>query len=580
MSPDNHSSSKEDLPLWFTLGFLGILTLLGAWLRLSTLGEKSLWMDECWQGFFLYTFRLDELLHITMVRQWEPPFIYLISYLFTHLFGFSEAVLRLPSCLAGIATIPMGYLLGRQIGNRRLSLLVAFLFAIHPTVFWYSQEARPYALLIFSVTAVLWLFLRPTRKDKASIAYMIALVLMANTHYFAAIPGAMLCVIDLYRKIRRNDKRPFWMLVVEYLPWITLTAVFVYYRITGFNLVKETGESIAPIMDIRNWEMVFSNLAFGYRRVQVLAWGLVAVGLWVGFKRRAEVSWFFILCATIGTAVIMILSIILFRYRYFYFLLPPFILLMALSLEWLISLAEKVLSGNKTIWRISLPIIVIAGMLFWVAEPLCTRINGEKMDYRIMAYLCREVPQDSGIILIPDGDLTMMTSPPYYHGALHAQYIPKSENDRITDIVQRNVETVPQGIAVFPDVCSIAYFQDRIKNSPTLYYTRLYAYGFHVLYWNQRAKSEVKMIRQIWNLFGSAYPLNYFMSLAYYYEDRCDWENAEKNARKALEINPDCLANSLLGRVLREQHRDDEAKIFEKRAWMIYVLLCNNPYAD
>jgi Tfp pilus assembly protein PilF len=51
------------------------------------------------------------------------------------------------------------------------------------------------------------------------------------------------------------------------------------------------------------------------------------------------------------------------------------------------------------------------------------------------------------------------------------------------------------------------------------------------------------------------------MSLAYYYEDRGDWENAETNARKALEINPDCLANSLLGHVIREQDRNDEAKI-------------------
>jgi hypothetical protein len=43
----------------------------------------------------------------------------------------------------------------------------------------------------------------------------------------------------------------------------------------------------------------------------------------------------------------------------------------------------------------------------------------------------------------------MMTSPPYYHGALHAQYIPKSENDRINEIVQLYVGTVPQGIVVF-----------------------------------------------------------------------------------------------------------------------------------
>jgi 4-amino-4-deoxy-L-arabinose transferase-like glycosyltransferase len=90
---------------------LTVITAVGAWLRLTDLGTKSLWMDEYWQAFFLYTFRLDELLHVTLSREWEPPLIYLLSFPTIQLFGFSEFTLRLPSCLAGIATIPISYFL-------------------------------------------------------------------------------------------------------------------------------------------------------------------------------------------------------------------------------------------------------------------------------------------------------------------------------------------------------------------------------------------------------------------------------------------------------------------------------------
>jgi 4-amino-4-deoxy-L-arabinose transferase-like glycosyltransferase len=189
---------------------LAAITAIGAWLRLTDLGTKSLWTDEYWQAFFLYTFRLDELLHVTLFREWEPPLIYLLSYPMIKIFGFSEFALRLPSCLAGIATIPIAYLLGNAVAGRRVGLLAALIFCIHPTAFWYSQDARPYGLLIFSTALVLWLYVREIRKTRFSPAYSVSMVVLAISHYFAVVPGMFLLAIDLYKQLFTKNKRR-WM---------------------------------------------------------------------------------------------------------------------------------------------------------------------------------------------------------------------------------------------------------------------------------------------------------------------------------------------------------------------------------
>ncbi len=150
MSPSSPSKQSAiwNRPNLFALIALTVITAIGAWLRLTDLGTKSLWTDEYWQAFFVYTFRLDELLHVTLFREWEPPLIYLLSCPHEKIFGFSEFALRLPCCLAGIATIPVAYLLGNAVAGRRVGLLSSLIFCIHPTAFWYSQDSRPYGLFI------------------------------------------------------------------------------------------------------------------------------------------------------------------------------------------------------------------------------------------------------------------------------------------------------------------------------------------------------------------------------------------------------------------------------------------------
>ena len=60
----------------------------------------------------------------------------------------SEFALRLPSVLAGIASIFLVFLLGRKTLSEEAGLLAAWCFALHPWFIDQSQDARAYALAI------------------------------------------------------------------------------------------------------------------------------------------------------------------------------------------------------------------------------------------------------------------------------------------------------------------------------------------------------------------------------------------------------------------------------------------------
>ncbi len=65
--------------------------------------------------------------------------------------GTGEIALRLPSALAGIATVPVAWAIGRELaGPARGDRCCAALVAVNPLFVWYSQEARAYGLFVLT----------------------------------------------------------------------------------------------------------------------------------------------------------------------------------------------------------------------------------------------------------------------------------------------------------------------------------------------------------------------------------------------------------------------------------------------
>jgi uncharacterized membrane protein len=186
--------SLRRLPAWWPLA---ALTLLAAVLRLSTLGEQSFWYDEAFTPVHVLHPSLTATLRSVVHTENTPPLWYLIAWADSRLLGSGEYALRLPSALAGIATVPLAWAIGRELTGRRTTAIATAAFvAVNPLLVWYSQEARAYALFVLFAALAMLCFLRtlsrPTPGRMAAFALSGSLALLS--HYFAVfllIPMAL-----------------------------------------------------------------------------------------------------------------------------------------------------------------------------------------------------------------------------------------------------------------------------------------------------------------------------------------------------------------------------------------------------
>ena len=104
-----------------------------------------------------------------------------------------EVGLRSLTALFGAATVPVAYLIGRELASNRAGLITAALVAVSPMLIWYSQEARSYALLVFFGALALLFFVRALRTgDGRDLGlWALASALALCSHYFAVFAVAI-----------------------------------------------------------------------------------------------------------------------------------------------------------------------------------------------------------------------------------------------------------------------------------------------------------------------------------------------------------------------------------------------------
>jgi uncharacterized membrane protein len=162
------------------------LTVLAAALRFATLDVQSIWLDESATIILVRRGFSGMLTHLSSSES-APPLYYVLAWAWTKVFGVGALGFRSLSALAGTLTIPLMYLAGRRI-SPRVGVWAATFAAVNPAMYYYSQEARAYALLILFSAAAFVVWQRtldtPTGRNLALWAAMSILAVL--THYFAA----------------------------------------------------------------------------------------------------------------------------------------------------------------------------------------------------------------------------------------------------------------------------------------------------------------------------------------------------------------------------------------------------------
>jgi 4-amino-4-deoxy-L-arabinose transferase-like glycosyltransferase len=170
---------------------------IALWLRLHTLALQSLWFDEVLTAIGARD--LAWVIHTPQIFG-HPPAHYLAAWLV----GGSAATewwLRLPSIVAGTATIAALACLGRALLGPATGLAAALALSLSPFHVEISQLARPYALFllltVLSLTALLQALERQRARDWLWFSALATLNLY--THYLAwqvlALEAAMVAVL-------------------------------------------------------------------------------------------------------------------------------------------------------------------------------------------------------------------------------------------------------------------------------------------------------------------------------------------------------------------------------------------------
>jgi len=185
---------------WMVAG----LTVLAAGLRFVTLGWQAYHHDEIVTASRVLRADFWHAMEAVGFSESAPPLYYALAWAWTQLTGSGEFGLRSLSAVAGVATVPVAYLLGRQLRDRRAGVAAAALVAVNPMLVWYSQEARAYALLslLTAISALYFLRALDGRGRGDFTRWGVFSSLALATHYFALFPVALEALWLLRRRGR------------------------------------------------------------------------------------------------------------------------------------------------------------------------------------------------------------------------------------------------------------------------------------------------------------------------------------------------------------------------------------------
>jgi mannosyltransferase len=186
---------------WIVAG----VTTVAALLRFVTLGMQSYHHDEIVTATRVLGGSFGKAMDVVGYSESAPPLYYALAWIWTQVTGTGEFGLRAISALAGVATVPVAYLIGRELRGNRAGVLGAALVAVNPMLLWYSQEARAYSLLALLCALSLLYCVRALRggERRDVILWGLFSALALATHYFALFP----LVAEFFLLLRRR-RRP------------------------------------------------------------------------------------------------------------------------------------------------------------------------------------------------------------------------------------------------------------------------------------------------------------------------------------------------------------------------------------
>lgn len=261
------------------------LIAIGAILRLWDITEYSYWIDELYSAA-----RAMPEKDFIDVYYWgaepHPPAHYILLWTVYNLFGYHEIVGKLTSALAGVLCIPAIYGLGKVMFSRRVGLYAASILTITPSLIYYSQEARPYELLVlFSIlSSYLFFVLRDKKTLGTVILYLCASIFLINLHFFGVwVFAAQVLFVAIYTMKSVKEEE-----IIFYFLAFTLIGASYIPLISQMLQAASRGGTWIPDVDVLTYIFECFSAYFGsqnvfrpYQNVEISVTGVLSFVLFI-----------------------------------------------------------------------------------------------------------------------------------------------------------------------------------------------------------------------------------------------------------------------------------------------------------
>lgn len=329
--------------------------MIGFALRLYTLDSKSLWYDELLQ-LDIAQGSLSSILP-QLPRHTAVPLDYFISH-FWILLGRSDAWVRLPAAFIGTLTLPLVYQLGRAFLGKTEGLLWMALLALSPFHIRYSQEARPYAVMVLGVILAVYAYwrLKSGGQKRYLMLLQLGVLILSLSHLFAlTIFGPMFIFAGVALIYNRTRLWPILALMGTGLIALVFLMILgygsaLYYTSTEFGKAVAEPEKFTAAAAEKPNRGAGPEVNLSFIQTQILGplgagdalptlWlfnGLAALGLfYLLLQKKYQLSW--LLSLWLILPVVAIVAFLVYRgaffaSRYIVFVLPAYLALVSVGL--------------------------------------------------------------------------------------------------------------------------------------------------------------------------------------------------------------------------------------------------------
>ena len=329
---------------WLLLPIL----LVGIFLRFYHLGTWSFWVDEVLtvldaQRFSMEHFRIN-------------PIPYLAVNFSMSIAGANEWGARLIPCFAGIASIPLVFIIGKSMFNPRVGVFASTFVAFSSWHLLWSQNARHYVFTFFFAALAAWSFFLALERNRLRLIVVSlgATILLILCHMPSGmiIPALAGYLISFWRgKIFREQPaglRPRILMVF----FILLAAPLLLLTFPNFRDTLFSG------WGLNEWAR--SPLYILFTLVHGLSVPVAVVAFFTALTRPMNRATWFLICYAGVPLILLLIASQLFNVAgyYLFFTAPAYFLLAAITCD-RIWLARQI----PLMLRCILPGVIIITML-------------------------------------------------------------------------------------------------------------------------------------------------------------------------------------------------------------------------